>query len=63
MDERACFGRGKVGALALLGLESVLHKESKATGIELVHTRGGQVEALAVQSLDDLPIVQRAACG
>ena len=62
MDERTGLGRGKVRAFALLGLESVLHKEGEAAGIELVHARGGQVQALAVQSLDDLPIVQRAAC-
>ena len=61
MDERAGLGRGKRRRTAHLRLEAILIKERARAGEELIHARGGQIELLAVQTLDGLRFRQRTA--
>ena len=61
MDERAGLGRGKRRRAAHLRLEAILIKERARAGEELIHARGGQIELLAVQTLDGRRFRQRTA--
>ena len=61
VDERAGLERIEPRRLARLCFQAVLYEERKPAGVKRIHARGGQVQALAVQSVDRVRAHKRAA--